>query len=191
MSKAKKGSKFERDTCRTLSLWWTGGERDDVFWRTGGSGGRAKLRGRRGVSTYGQHGDIAATDPIGDPLIDVFTIELKRGYSKHTIQDLLDKPRKGARPKVQEWIDQAIESWEQAGSFTWLLIFRRDKREALVIFPTSITRRFWSEGTYVPGSATLRLDANNRHHDRLTVMSLADFLALVKPRIVIARSLDS
>src|SRR5262245_2386383 len=53
-NRAAKGSKFERDLCRQLSLWWSDGKRDDVFWRASQSGGRAKFRGRRGLQTHGQ-----------------------------------------------------------------------------------------------------------------------------------------
>lgn len=130
-----KGGEFERDICRLLSKWWTDGARDDIFWRTSGSGARAHVRHRAGAGTAGQYGDIAATDPIGAPLIDVFTIELKRGYSEYTVHDLLDKtPSAG----IQEWdrfFAQAIESHEQAGSLSWLMITRRDRRVPLVWLP--------------------------------------------------------
>ena len=75
MSKKKKGgghakgSQFERTVCKDLSLWWTKGKRDDVFWRTSGSGARAKTRSKTGEKTFGQYGDVQATDPIGQPLI--------------------------------------------------------------------------------------------------------------------------
>ena len=45
MPKAYKGSEFEREMCKCLSLWWTDSKRDDVFWRSAQSGGRAP-RGR-------------------------------------------------------------------------------------------------------------------------------------------------
>jgi hypothetical protein len=134
----QKGSKFERDICKELSLWWSNGLRDDIFWRTAGSGARAKVRGRKNKQTSGQHGDIGATDPIGAPLIDLITIELKRGYSKHTIADLLDKPKNGGKQVYEEWIEQAVESHQHAKSMTWMIIVKRDRREALVIMPTSL-----------------------------------------------------
>jgi hypothetical protein len=138
MSNKGKGSAWERTVCAKLSLWWSEGDRDDLFWRTGGSGGRANVRGQRGRRTHGQHGDICATHPSAEPLIDLLTVELKRGYSKHTVADLLDKSPKAAIQTFEEWLDQIESSHTQAGSFAWLLIQRRDKRQPLVFFPDSL-----------------------------------------------------
>lgn len=131
----QKGSKFERDLCRQLSRWWSG-NRDDIFWRVGGSGGRAKFRGRSGRQTHGQHGDICATHPSGEVLIDLLTIELKRGYNTVTCLDVLDLPQRGKKVgKFREWFDQVWESHDQAGSYAWLLIVKRDMRFPIVFMP--------------------------------------------------------
>lgn len=191
-----KGSGYERELCKKFSLWWTGGARDDVFWRSSGSGARAKVRGHRGTDTMGQHGDVSATDPIGLPLIDVFTIEIKRGYSEFTIQDLIDRtPTAG----VQEWerfLAQTIESYEQAGSFSWLMITRRDRREALAWTPMSTIRELRRVGAFHEGhptpSARIRVslrDSNKRHtHVDVYGMVLDDWLHGVKPRTIVCLS---
>lgn len=136
--KSSKGSAFERQICKELSLWWTQKERsprEDCFWRTAGSGARAKVRGRRGQSTYGQSGDICATDPSASVFTDLLTIEIKRGYSKSTFADLLDRPDNAARQFYEQCFEQVIESAEQANSFGWMLITKRDKRLPLVCMP--------------------------------------------------------
>lgn len=143
-----KGSDYERELCKRLSLWWTVGARDDVFWRCSGSGARAKVRGRQGADTAGQHGDVAATDPVGAPLIDVFTIEIKRGYSEYTFQDLIDRMAGGGVQEWEAWFRQAIESWEQAGSYSWMLITRRDRRQALVWVPPHTLRDLRGVGAF-------------------------------------------
>jgi hypothetical protein len=71
-----KGPKFERLACRLLSLWVSDGKRDDLFWRTAMSGGRATLRLAKGVMTRAI-GDICATDPEGFKLTDHYLIECK------------------------------------------------------------------------------------------------------------------
>lgn len=131
----KKGSNFERQTCKQLSLWWTDGKDDDVFWRSQTSGARATTRRKQGKRTSGNYGDIAVTDPIGTPLLDLVTIELKRGYNKWTLHDLLDRPRSAAQQKLEEWIEQALDAWLESGSFSWLLIVKRDQREPYVVMP--------------------------------------------------------
>lgn len=147
MTKAAKGPQFERWLCEQLSLWWTKDlkePRTDIFWRTSNSGGRATNRGKKGKRTKGQYGDIAAIDPIGQPLLDLLTIEVKRGYNKYTITDLLDRPEKAAKQKYETWIEKAIHDHELAGSMSWLLIVKRDRREPMVILPMQVFKELTS-----------------------------------------------
>lgn len=126
-----KGSNFEREICKLLSLWWTGGEDDAVFWRSSQSGGRATQRAKSGRKTFGSYGDIAAVNPIGQPLLKLFTIELKRGKSHGCPNDLFDcRPSKKPKP-FEEALVQARRSAEQAESLCWMLISRRDGRESM------------------------------------------------------------
>lgn len=141
-----KGSSFEREICKRLGLWWTGGERDDVFWRSSNSGGRATVRRRVGKQTFGQYGDIQATDPDGQPLMDLMTIEIKRGYNRYTVQDLLDKGPKAA-PQIYELFFKQCKEEQKAGCTPyWALIAKRDQREALLFVPQSFIHRLnWVE----------------------------------------------
>lgn len=141
-----KGSEFERDICKLLSLWWTDGERDDIFWRTAGSGARATQRAKRSQSTFGQYGDVQATDPMGQPLIDLCTIELKRGYSKSTFADLIeDSQTANAKPCMYaKFIEQAKADAKKANAPWWLLIVKRDRRKAIVIYPPKLFDMNWA-----------------------------------------------
>ena len=138
MGKSSKGSAFEREICKKLSLWWTHKERDDIFWRTAGSGARATVRGRKGKSTAGHYGDIMAVDSIGADLIKVLTFELKCGYTRFTFMDLLDKLDHAALQEYEKWIMQAMESQRQAGSLFWAVIHRRTRRKTLLYAPISL-----------------------------------------------------
>lgn len=134
----KKGSAFEREICKQLSLWWTNDDRDDIFWRTAGSGARAKVRSKKGKKTFGQAADIQATDPIGQPLIDLCCIELKKGYSKSTFADLIDAPDSAAEQMYSKFISQAKQDASNAGCPYWMLICKRDRREPVIIIPKSL-----------------------------------------------------
>jgi len=139
--RSQKGSSFERGVCAQLSLWWSKGESDSVFYRTGGSGGRATRRGRKGKQTVNHCGDVQASDPSGMPLLKLCTIELKRGFNTATLHDVLDAPAREGRnvsQKWQQWIDQAIESAKHAGSMGWMIVARRDKRRAACFMPESV-----------------------------------------------------
>lgn len=142
-TKAKKGSQFEREFCRQLSLWWSGGREDDLFWRTSNSGGRATTRHKKGKATRAHYGDVSATDDDGKPFTQMFCVELKRGYNRSSIQDLMDPPkRKGSikKPLYQQWFEKASDTSEKAGALCWLLVVRRDHRIPIVFMPNSIAK---------------------------------------------------
>ncbi len=134
-SKAKGGA-AERDICCTLSRWWSGDEGcTDLFWRTASSGGRATTRAKKQKTTRGHNGDICATCPEAKPLIDLVTIEIKRGYNSRSIMDLLDRSPSAATQLYEEWFLQADRERKESGSKSWLVICKRDRRETLVFFP--------------------------------------------------------
>jgi hypothetical protein len=136
-----KGSNFEREICKLLSSWWTRGERDDVFWRSSMSGGRATVRFRKGKKTAGSYGDICALDPIGEPFLRIFTPELKRGqYVKHP-GDLLDCAGSCNNHPFLKALKQAKTAHEMAGSRAWLLIVKRDMKHSSVFFPSFLLGR--------------------------------------------------
>lgn len=72
----QKGASFEREVCVALSRWVTRGRKDDCFWRSAMSGGRATVIHRQG-GTNRQAGDITAVAPEGHPLTSVWYIECK------------------------------------------------------------------------------------------------------------------
>jgi hypothetical protein len=172
-----KGGAFERELCRTLSLWWTQYDeeiRTDIFWRTAGSGGRAKTRSKRGQKTFGQYGDIQATDPIGQPLIDVLTIEAKKGYNKFGFFDFVESF--GEKEKGWEkFVAQAREDSSNAGTDGWLLIWKRDSRKAVVWLP-------WNLYKDLPLSrAKPWLKIALKGKGRIFCTTLDEFLEQVKP----------
>jgi hypothetical protein len=73
----QKGASFEREICKKMSLWISGGEREDCLWRSAMSGGRATV-GRRAGKSHDHHaGDISATSPEGHRLTDAWFLECK------------------------------------------------------------------------------------------------------------------
>ncbi len=135
-----KGSSFEREICRKLTAWWTGdATRDVIFWRTSQSGGRATTRRKVGKETTQAHcGDITAVEPEGKPLTDLITWELKCGYTRATLHDLIDKPKKGALQEWEKWVRQAKAAAKNAGTPYWAIVHRRDRREPLICVPTGL-----------------------------------------------------
>lgn len=180
--KRGKGSSFEREISKALSLWWTKGKREDVFWRSTTSGARATVRGKKGRGTFGQYGDIQATDPIGQPLLDVCNIELKRGYSTQTIAHLLDS-LPGSNPQAYElFIEQAKEDHKRSGSHFWMLIVKRDRRVPLVCIPIKFYKALQSVlATHHIFQRYIKI----KHKDSVVfVCRLSSFLKVVKPKTI-------
>lgn len=129
---AGKGSSFERDMARTFSLWWTGGEHDDVFWRVLGSGGRATRKSRTGKNiAHASFGDLEATDPGAFPFTSLVVVEIKRGYGRWSVCDVLDNPVSKTQPWAK-FFEQVSESQRDSGRPWWMVVYKRDKRKTMV-----------------------------------------------------------
>lgn len=123
-----KGSTFERQLCRTLSLWVSAGTDDDWFWRSAMSGGRATLR----VAKHGAQrvaGDICATAPGGHALTDYYYIEAKH------LQDieLTSFIVKGKGNLTAIW-RSTIKQAEQHGRLP-MLVAKQNLMPAIVLLP--------------------------------------------------------
>jgi hypothetical protein len=184
----KKGSEFERQFCGDLSIWWTGGKSDSEFWRTAMSGGRATVRGRQGKTTTGHAGDICATGKKGLGLTKRITFELKRGYNKvanvHTLLDL--RLKTDAQQEYEKWVLQAEAAATLAGTPWWMIVHRRDGRQATVMVPY----RLWKKlGGATPCPSILltftcrRGKVGRMKHLYRTVMilTLEEFFEIVTP----------
>jgi hypothetical protein len=73
----RKGSAFERNCCKKLSLWLSDGKEEDLLWRSSISGGRSTVGLKSGKTLSNQAGDISAVSPKGHLLTNRFLIECK------------------------------------------------------------------------------------------------------------------
>jgi hypothetical protein len=137
MPNRQKGSDFERKISKDLSIWWSDGERDDIFWRSSMSGGRASVRAKQGKRTDGQYGDIVAIDPSGALLVRHIPLELKCGYLKWCLLDLIDSPTSAAHPFVL-FCQQSMKMAVLSGTPWWALLTHRDRKETCVSVPDAL-----------------------------------------------------
>lgn len=126
-----KGSEFERQIGKTLSLWWTqnheNGPKDNIFWRTPGSGARATQREKKRQDSNMFSGDIGILDPCGEDLIEKCIFEIKRGYTERfDLLNFIDGKNNGGM-LLKFWEDLS----EKALHFNKfpLLIFKRNRKE--------------------------------------------------------------
>lgn len=178
-----KGSRYEREVCKQLGKWWSGGIRDDIFWRTSGSGARATVRSAKGQKTSGQYGDVSAIDSIGEPLLQVFSIELKRGYSANSFGDMFDFPAKAKKQKWEIFYSQAKASAEASGARYWMLIWRRDRRKALVFVPLGAIKEV--SGSFSCPHITAAVPLRNGKIVEVFCCAFEVFLEQIKPQRII------
>ncbi len=175
----RKGSQFEREVASLLSSWWTQDDpepRSDVFWRTASSGGRATQRGKKGKATKNHHGDISATDPIGQTFLDVVVIELKIGYAKSTIADILDAPEGAATQQYEQWIKGLQATLPLSGALYWMLISQRTRRDAVAYFPEEFWDALWRAGADISPAASFFMEVCG---EKVVACKFKTFLACV------------
>lgn len=126
-SGSNKGSSFERELCKRFSLWVSKGKRDDLFWRTAGSGARATTRRKGNKTTENSSGDMMCLAQEGSWLLDCFTFEFKRGYNSWRVSDFLLK-KECELFKIWEKIDAEAKAENKIP----VLILKQDRRDSLL-----------------------------------------------------------
>jgi len=126
-----KGQRFEREFCKRLSLWWTGGRRDDVFWRTVGSGAWVTMRKKRGMDApRRQWGDVVAVDPEGEFLTEHVAFELKRGYGYQRFQDVFNE-----FSPLRRWFAKGLHHKYETGRDVILVLSHRTQQMMVITQP--------------------------------------------------------
>lgn len=127
-----KGSAFEREMCKRLSLWWSGGESDQVFWRNSG------FLTRSGTCVEHQYGDVHSIDPCGKWFVENVNVELKF-YKDLRLLEVIDKPDKKHHVLLEHWCqcrDDAEGSKREP-----LLIAKRNFAEPFVVCRADLAYR--------------------------------------------------
>lgn len=127
-----KGSQFERDMCREFSLWWTNKKRDDVFWRTSQSGGRATQRMKSGKTTSDSYGDMMATDEEGKPFTRFILTEFKKGYTKD-LGALIVIDGNQKEPILKTWLKKNEVTRKSSGRQYSMIVFQRNYKKTCIV----------------------------------------------------------
>ncbi|RLC31370.1 hypothetical protein DRH13_03140 [Candidatus Woesebacteria bacterium] len=179
-----KGGGFERIVCKRLSLWWTNNKRDDIFWRSTQSGGRATTRAKKGVTTANSSGDMCYLDAIGKPFIDGMIVELKRGYGggkkrktkEVKVLEILDNSTK-KNFLLLEWLKKLeMERIRSERKYSWL-IFRRDRMNGCIVL--DLTQ--FIELEKLNGSWHKRAIIFSARKNYIIILLLEDFLKWCPP----------
>jgi len=121
MNNKDKGSQFERDFARELSLVWSGGKNREVFWRTSSSGAKGTITK---TTSYAFVGDICQVnfDYPEFPYI----VELKR-RKKFDLLSLFNK-----KSDVNKWLCKLVSEQSNLNKYI-LLVIKPDYRPAIII----------------------------------------------------------
>ena len=176
----RKGSSFERTVCRQLSLWFSDGKSEDLFYRTAGSGARSTARAKKGKTTANSAGDIGYLDAAGKPLIEAITFELKCGYNNTDTTSLIDTAPGRKRPQLSEFVEQAIDSANNAKSTYWAVIHKRNGKQALIHFPMSMWQRIQE---FFVHQGSLQITYVSAEVREIVSMPFAAFLEIVPPEL--------
>jgi len=156
-----KGSAFEREIAATLSKWWSKGERDDIFYRSSSSGARATGRAKLNKATANSAGDLCYLDADGKPFIDYFAVEIKRGYPDFEIQRILDREDGTKLSLLEQWIQQAAKSQEDANAWSWMIIAKKNRSKTLVILPYVEFCMMYDWTNIEPDEANIHIEIGN------------------------------
>ena len=178
-TKAKKGSQFERDISRTLSLWWSDGKNDALCWRVLGSGGRSTIRAKFNKETAGGYGDLTFTDVVMKPFFDLFLVECKKGYTKD-IDPLKIIDGKGKTNFLITVYEKAEKERKFAGRRYSLIIFERNNHNSCVMFNSKIIEALEDYAGCYNGKELLI----NTGDEGFYIMPLESFLDWVSPETI-------
>ena len=117
-----KGSSFERDMSKELSLWWTNGESKNVFWRTHGSG----AMGTRG-GNVAECGDMMAITEVGMPFTKKYHIEIRFSKALDLGDILYNLPNSG----IVSFINESLLKAKHSNRIP-ILLFKEHKRPILL-----------------------------------------------------------
>lgn len=129
MNSKSKGNRFEREISKRLSLWFSNGESDDLFWRTASSGGRFTQRFKKGKNTVNQAGDITNTCADSEEFSKYFLIECK-SYKDIKLWTLLTGIE--VKDSVLEWWNLTKKKSSELNKIP-VLITRQNRKPDLLI----------------------------------------------------------
>lgn len=131
----QKGASYERSVCQRLSMWVSNLTREDCFWRSAMSGGRATLKSRKnsGIGFGAQAGDITPTHALGLKLCELFVIDAKHYADFKTERQIFGR----RSDLLREW--KKLRETARSCKKQAMLVCRQNRRpEIIVVSPKGL-----------------------------------------------------
>ena len=122
-----KGSNFEREVCKTLSLWLSHGADSSLFTRNVLSGGAYTRR----TSDRGTPGDLAASDPRSHAFIQKYCVECKH-HRDLLLSEFVLRPRRLS--SLGQIIDKTDRQATEVRRY-FFIVAKQNNREPVVLLP--------------------------------------------------------
>lgn len=161
-----KGSGYERDICKMLTVWLTGKDKPYVWWRSPSSGALATITAQNPNLT----GDIISVLPEGGFLTDVFSIEIKVGYPKSSFNKFFSNAKNN---EIEMFWKQATTDAGKSKKEP-MLVYKKDRKEPLVFIREYVKNKF-------PSLEELNYFILKFGDERVSVFNTDDFFTKVKP----------
>ena len=117
----RKGSSFEREYAKKISLWLSNNKNADSVWRSSGSGSKATI-----TNSKIQCGDLISVSEESKEFFDKFSVELKN-YKAFDLFSIINK-----NFLLIDWWNQCVNDAKRANKIP-LLIFRINRKGDWVV----------------------------------------------------------
>lgn len=172
-----KGSSWERDVGKLLSLWLTNSERPDIFSRNVLSGGSFTLAEMAGVKSSRMAGDLMAAHPLAFRFLEHFQVECKH-LADIGLEAYLFDPR--GMTALGRIISLAKRQARHIGA-EYMLVAKQNHKDALVMVPGEVGWRMLNCLKSRGARNALRPMHHFLHQDQVCVLRLCDMISRIDP----------
>lgn len=171
-----KGSSWEREVGKLLSLWLTRGARPDIFSRNVLSGGSFTNASRKGELSSRMPGDLMAAHPLAFAFMSRYAIECKHLASLGLEQFLFDDKGTSELSKIISFADGQA----RACALDYMIVAKQNRREPFVITSGPVGKRALDA---VRESTRVRVLPPHHylHRGRIFMMKFGAMCAVIDP----------
>jgi Holliday junction resolvase len=167
-----KGSSFEREISRYLTMWLTGQDKELHFWRSPSSGAVATInKGNADIA-----GDIIAVQPEAEFFTKLFFIECKTGYPKASFHQHL---KENKNFDISGFWTKANAEAERSNKYP-ILIYRKLSYNIIIGIDDRV-KDFLKKMVCLPKSVRLNFDNGT---PSITFYDMETFFAKVTPNML-------
>jgi hypothetical protein len=172
-----KGSAWERQVGKLLSLWLTNAERGDIFSRNVLSGGAFTLAEAAGKISSRAPGDLMAAHPLAFNFLSRFSVECKHLANIGLEAYLLD-------PRAQTSLGQIISLASRQAKhikLEYMIVAKQNNREAIVMIDGDVGEKMMRCLRAKRGRISLSPMHHYLHRGSICMLRFCDMLSFIDP----------